>query len=198
MIKFEFLQKSSVFYRLILIAIFIGCSPASNYKLLSTFFDGVPNPKDDTKSADSIAVHSISIKKLEPSVAQTKTGIFLHPVYQKKQCDRCHDINHAYRLLERQPDLCYRCHENYNKRYEFIHGPVAAGYCISCHHPHKSEYRKLLLLKTDRICTHCHESGDVILNPAHKSINDINCIDCHNSHGGKNFNMLKEITTNNN
>ncbi|HCW93030.1 MAG TPA: cytochrome C, partial [Flexistipes sinusarabici] len=38
-------------------------------------------------------------------------------------------------------DTCLSCHKDLNNLLEsmdYVHGPVAAGYCTICHSPHKS------------------------------------------------------------
>jgi hypothetical protein len=41
-------------------------------------------------------------------------------------------------------ELCYSCHDRVREQVgssSFIHGPVAAGFCIVCHDPHGANER---------------------------------------------------------
>lgn len=164
----------------------IGCTSQTTSKVLSTLFDGVP----DTSSAQVIQGDTLAS---DPSVASgvpqrsltLKPARVFHPPYQEKLCDACHDMGNGNRLLEQQPALCYQCHEDFNDAFAFLHGPVASGFCTSCHSPHTSKNKKLVVRKEQKLCLYCHESADVSRNEIHEAIGDVNCIDCHNPHGGE-------------
>lgn len=168
----------------------ISCNPNKNYQTLSFFFDGVPNPtlNSDLNDTTKTETESFKIRNLK---MDKETEKYIHKGYKKNECGCCHDVDHAYRLIERQPKLCYKCHENFKNQYKYLHGPVAAGYCTACHHPHQSSNEKILVIEIEKLCIHCHEPGDVSQNPTHKNLGNVNCISCHNSHGGETFNMLK-------
>jgi len=167
-----------------------SCSSSSNYKTLSFFFDDVPNPSSQQQVKDSTKTDTESFK-LRNIKSKKEIEKYIHKGYKKNECGNCHDVDHAYRLIERQPKLCYKCHANYKDKYKYLHGPVAAGYCTACHHPHQSSNEHILKIKIEQLCSHCHEPGDVSQNPSHKEVGNVNCVSCHNSHGGETFNMLK-------
>jgi predicted CXXCH cytochrome family protein len=175
-----------VFFLLIV----FSCNPGNNYQTLSFFFDGVPIPKSDIENSDTTIVkpESFKVRNLKMDNQSEK---YIHQGYKKNECGSCHDVNHAYRLIERQPKLCYMCHENFNDQYKYLHGPVAAGYCTSCHHPHQSNNEYILIIEIEQLCVHCHEPGDVSKNPSHQNLSSVNCVSCHNSHGGETNHMLK-------
>ena len=160
------------------------CTPTSRYKVLSILFDGVPVSGKKTEAlTDSVAPDStLSEKSPPPRVVKPLKNSF-HPYYQQKSCDRCHDVYQGYCLKERQPTLCYQCHADFRDEYNVLHGPVAAGYCNSCHHPHSSKNKKLLNHKIEQLCLYCHEWDDVSKNNEHEEINKSSCMDCHNPHG---------------
>ena len=168
----------------------LGCNPNKNYQTLSFFFDGVPNPAQNQNSTDTTKMETESFKVRNLKMDK-ETEKFIHKGYKKNECDCCHDVDHAYRLIERQPKLCYRCHTDFKEEYKYLHGPVAAGYCTACHHPHQSSHENILIVEIEKLCIHCHETGDVSRNPSHKDMGKVNCISCHSSHGGETFNMLK-------
>lgn len=180
-----------------LMIIIIACKPATHHQTLSLFFDGVPTQEYETKStADS----SANQKKLLKTPLETKETVqigqarSMHGDYRQKFCEKCHNINHSYRLIQRQPDLCYTCHPRFEEKHTHIHGPVAAGFCTACHLPHKSEYAALLKMPVREVCQHCHEPGDLNKNEAHKKASDIACLQCHDPHGGNTLNLLKVKT----
>jgi len=170
---------------LLLVAAFIfSCSIRSNYKTFSIFFDGVPNPHivDSIAQADSIKKSEIATPKPARVV---KSDFILHPPYAERDCEGCHNKNSMGSLRESMPALCYQCHESFNEKYEFVHGPVDAGYCTECHSAHMSKNDKLLIRTGQEICLYCHDSEDILQGEVHSDIEDTNCTDCHNPHGGE-------------
>ena len=160
-----------------------ACSPMARYKVLSIFFDGVPNPSQ-VSLVDTTAV--ADRRALEERLRRLRMGpqYVFHPPYQDRDCSSCHDIQAGNRLLSPQPDLCYGCHDDFRDSYEFLHGPVAGGYCTACHNPHMAKNPKLLFAKGQDLCLFCHEKRDVFANPVHLDIGETDCTECHNPHGG--------------
>ncbi len=174
-----------------IIFLILSCSPTTRYKWASFFFDGVPNPdKKLAAKSDTISVAHDS-SKISRRLKREQPQIILHPPYQEKSCDACHDIERSHRLLDRQPDLCYQCHEDFSDTYTALHGPVAAGYCTQCHNPHMSRTERLLKRKGQNLCTYCHTKAIVLKNDVHDGIEDTDCQECHNPHGGDDVYMLK-------
>ena len=165
------------------IAFIIACSPKSNYKTLSVFFDGVPDPDaiDSTAIADSIKQGEASNT---PIIVPVTPQFVFHPPYVEKECANCHDQSQMGKLLEPMPGLCYQCHEDFADQYEVLHGPVGAGFCTECHNPHMNKNEYLLLRTGQQLCLGCHNTEDVLKNEVHSDIEDANCTECHNPHGG--------------
>jgi predicted CXXCH cytochrome family protein len=133
-----------------------GCnSPEQTRRILSIFFDGVPQQEDTTLIA------SVTDDTLQVS-----------------------DSIQPGQFVEAQPALCYMCHEDFADKYEFLHGPVAAGYCTVCHHPHFEKNEYLLKHTGQDLCLYCHDSNRILKGETHESIGDMNCTECHNPHGG--------------
>jgi predicted CXXCH cytochrome family protein len=173
---------------ILLIAFFIGCSPKSNYKLLSTLFDGVADPN----KVDSIAKVKKSSDSLKTIKVASKTSSkIVHPPYQDNGCANCHDKVSKSALNLPQPALCYSCHEDFSKKFTWVHGPAAAGGCTKCHNPHSSDYKKLLRKEGQDLCFSCHDSKDVLKNEIHKEIGETKCTECHNPHGGNDKLILR-------
>ena len=191
------MKKQYIKYCIVLIPLLLlaeGCNPERHYKTLSLFFDGVPKLETMSKTnQDSILSKADSLNVLRgemlPEVA--KRTVSVHPVYQPNKCDQCHDVNHSYRLNQRQPELCYHCHQDFRQKYAKLHGPVAAGYCTACHTPHQSEFKHLLKHPPRENCQYCHHAGDVAKNSAHEDISEVECMECHNPHGGEDKYFLK-------
>ena len=52
--------------------------------------------------------------------------------------------------------ICFECHDKF-KASKFMHTSVAEGECVSCHNPHGSDFKFLLLSKGEEICVTCHD-----------------------------------------
>jgi predicted CXXCH cytochrome family protein len=171
--------------------LFSSCSSQSNYKFLSTIFDGVPDP-------DSIKQDSIdSLKKINPksdlnnSEIQISSGS-IHPPFKERSCNKCHKGGGPGQL-NTMPELCYNCHKNFSSQGPFLHGPVAGGNCTECHVPHNSKFEKLLINDGQDLCFKCHVKEDILSNEKHSKIDSTKCWKCHNPHSEKNKFMLKRI-----
>jgi len=170
--------------------ILVNCSR----KHLAIFFDGVPPENDNMEiSADSIALQKadLVIDKKAKAIQNQPKILSFHPDYQDKKCHKCHIQQKGFRLKKKGADLCKMCHIDYTTATPAVHGPVAAGFCMACHLPHKSQNENLLILPKDKICGYCHNTKDVIKNTAHKKMLEKTCLDCHYAHGGQTVLMLK-------
>ena len=177
------------FYALLLcLGIFIGaCSAERKFKVLSFFFDGVPEPssQNEAVTADSVRINlGATGRGRRRPVQRVQRALFLHPPFQEKACDTCHSAGYGNRLIEEPPDLCYSCHEDNRDKWAFLHGPVAAGLCTTCHNPHSSAYPKLLFAQGQDVCFKCHQKTVVFANEVHDGIGNEACTSCHNPHGG--------------
>jgi predicted CXXCH cytochrome family protein len=173
----------------ILFTFLIGC----NHKVVSFFFDGVPNPSDTIHLATHDTVNlPDSINSSEKAMIVSRQVIYFHAPYKNKKCKICHDDpSSPVKLLQGQPELCYNCHDDFNTQYRFLHGPVGGGQCSSCHSPHQSENPKLLLRIGQALCLYCHDSRNILDNEKHKEIGSADCQECHNPHGSNQKYLLK-------
>jgi predicted CXXCH cytochrome family protein len=154
--------------------------------LLTFFFDGVPAEDTITDpDAGFPEADPDSIAGEEVLVAQNILQQYNHYPYQERECAFCHDQSSLGRMVEPEPAVCYQCHEDFNDTYAYLHGPVAGGYCTSCHNPHVSENEHLLLRTGQALCLHCHDPGSVFKNEMHEDLGDWACTECHNAHGGE-------------
>jgi predicted CXXCH cytochrome family protein len=171
-----------------------ACNPSTRQETLSFFFDGVPGiQQKNEQKADTLQNRNPEPQGKERLAEDENNRIQVstHPDYKNKTCEKCHNIEHSYRLNDRQPELCYQCDKPFNSQFEKLHGPVAAGFCGACHEPHKSEHKALLKMSIRQVCQYCHEPGDVNKNLAHSNNSTVECLTCHNSHGGTSVNLLR-------
>jgi predicted CXXCH cytochrome family protein len=179
-------RNISVSLMVIVFSFLLGCS----HKVLTVFFDGVPDKNDSINLADKQTgkkADSTLIRELAANEVASKNKE--HPPYARKKCELCHDPNRNGKLLEPQPGLCYQCHDAFEAKFE--HGPVVSGNCTSCHSPHKSDNPKLLLRTGQALCLKCHDSGRLMTAPEHEKVADSSCTICHNPHGGNKRYFLK-------
>lgn len=167
-----------------------SCVTPGNYKYLSFFLDGVPDPTVKENAEGNFADSSIQIVNIENE--NIKPTVFKHVPFAENECNSCHDENIIGAYVEPQPALCYQCHDDMSNTYKTLHGPVQGGYCTSCHNAHKSNYPGLLVKNGQELCFTCHESSILNQGALHSDIGDKNCIDCHNPHGGVNKNYMVE------
>lgn len=179
------------FLILSLIIFFVACSPRSGINILKFFFDGVPaKQKKDSiiiSSTTGLIVFELINDSIKTNalVAQVASqGLFYHTPYKEKACGKCHNADTPGKTSYAQDGICNTCHTDFQTKYTRIHGPVAGGFCTSCHAPHFSENKNLLVRKGQDLCIYCHEIDQVMKNDTHADIGKDNCTECHNPHGG--------------
>ena len=157
--------------------------------MLTFFFDGVPEPGASVALADvKQRVHTVKeAETAEESerAARTSTSpyVSVHPPYQERACEDCHDRTSVTFLVMDAKQLCFLCHDSSEFEGPYVHGPVAVGDCVVCHHPHQSRQEHLLLGPVRDLCLSCHRAEDVYANENHVDVE--NCLDCHNPHAGE-------------
>jgi predicted CXXCH cytochrome family protein len=157
----------------------LGCgTPQQRYRVLSIFFDGVPNPDAPVKQSVRTA-----------SAGERRTTV--HKPYADNQCNACH-LNTAdiFARAQVRADVCLDCHSTIPQQHKVMHGPVVVNECQMCHAPHSSASPHLLRRPAPAVCTQCHELNE--LKNLHKTPVDLNasCITCHSGHGGSDSRLL--------
>ena len=115
-----------MFCALVGAAIWSGCSVTpQNYKVLSFFFDGVPDP--------SVPPGAIGVRRGPDG---KPTFVVVHKPYAEERCDECHRTK--YRPSKNDSSICLKCHAPVQTQYQRMHGPVVATACLWCHSPHES------------------------------------------------------------
>ncbi|MBI5739745.1 MAG: hypothetical protein HZA16_03400 [Nitrospirae bacterium] len=177
----EAMKKSTIFLTIILTAALLyGCEATTRYRVLSFFFDGVPDPEEERVA---------KVQKGDAGEAGVKKRTsYQHGPYAAKMCNGCH-IQGTNRFVASIEELCVRCHE-FRMDKQWIHGPLASGGCRVCHDPHSSRQRYLLVSKSEEFCLHCHDEKAIARNEAHKDV-DTDCTSCHNAHMSDRRYLLK-------
>ena len=168
---------------LVIIALSSACSEKVRSRVLNYVFDGVP----DKNKIDSTAIVLVAVadtSKIAKIAVIAAVPIYSHDPYKEKDCSKCHDASAPGKMPFAQDQLCYSCHTDFKTEYKVVHGPVAGGFCTSCHAPHFSENKKLLTRINQDLCLNCHSKDLVIQNEVHADIGSSNCTECHNPHGG--------------
>jgi predicted CXXCH cytochrome family protein len=117
-------------------------------------------------------------------------SLFLHDPFAADECFHCHKEAASPRPLASQQassapsrrgkvatgggflrmevtELCFECHDEFSPERTardgvWLHGPVASGWCVTCHDPHKSRNPGLLRhAPAARLCLQCHERSEL-------------------------------------
>ncbi|MFO0829372.1 MAG: cytochrome c3 family protein [Phycisphaerales bacterium] len=157
-----------------------GCTvTVDNYKTLSVFFDGVPNPEGAGMVVDP-----------STGAIRQRVTVSVHKPFAEQQCGECH--RGRMRPTRSDGSLCLKCHDKLVAEHEYMHGPVAAAACLWCHDPHESVEPHLLRDVDFKICTQCHttELLDATKVPEHGDASS-SCLKCHVGHGSSQPFMLR-------
>jgi len=179
---------------LVILYLFLACSPKLSYNVRSFIFDGVPEPThvEVTVVKDTLPEKVTGNHKTQYLTKVVEVNKFnLHPPYQQHKCVKCHDKNSMGKTRQPMPQLCNQCHDDFNKKYAVVHGPVISGSCTKCHEPHKSKFKKLLVKENQKLCFSCHNAPRLLKKTIHKKIGTTSCTSCHNPHGGSTNLMLE-------
>jgi predicted CXXCH cytochrome family protein len=168
----------------ILSVLAVGCSVRTNYKTLSFFFDGVPDPNAPVKATPALL--STSSQTIDP-MAPSK--LYRHKPFADGKCTECHTADKK-QLVTVKAELCVRCHQTAVNQYAVMHVPVATGQCLWCHEPHESDSAKLLKTTATRLCLQCHDQALLPSDKPHQS-DEANCLECHVGHGSPKPSLLR-------
>ena len=133
-----------------------------------------------------------------------------------QSCENCHQVDiqdhtvngaKGLHLTQKVPDLCYTCHDGIQKEIADspnVHEAIKSeNSCTTCHSPHSSYDKKLLVSEQKKLCLSCHNkdvsangektvnikklisTGKVIHPPVEKG-----CVVCHQPHASANNYLL--------
>jgi len=150
-------------------ALALGCGATTRHRVLSFFFDGVPQPQAPAAAA----------APTQPAAAaqQSRIGRVEHEPFAAKECDSCHDKGSSNGLVVSREKLCFQCHD-FDLKAKYVHGPLVAGGCLLCHDPHSSPYKHLLRSDSDGFCLSCHDQRDLTKVDGHQA-GRVDCTSCH-------------------
>jgi predicted CXXCH cytochrome family protein len=162
------------------VLMWLGCGTAQErYRVLSVFFDGVPNPNATTQESGLVALSNPGAGSARPVL------LSIHKPYVDKQCQACHETAQGVVSASvLNNDSCVQCHEQVLTQYPKMHEAVTNKACLWCHEPHGSRFTKLLRTDAAALCTQCHDRGLLSTNtPEHQSAEG-SCLACHTGHKG--------------
>jgi len=177
----------------VVFALVLSCAEPTKYRVLTFFFDGVPEPGKARLAAETAAEGGGPVPGLGPAItrAEPPARYFTHPPYRDNRCGSCHDSESGQPIKAIRDGLCLACHAPIAAEPKFLHGPVAVNDCGVCHHHHESRYAKLLLTDPTATCLVCHDRSDLTKGEHHADLERRTCVDCHNPHGGNDRFFLK-------
>jgi predicted CXXCH cytochrome family protein len=171
---------------LLLVGLFVtACGTHQRYKVLTFFFEGVPEPGSELVVAEAVSEASTTSKPKRKGFTPVVTKMFMHEPFELKECKNCHKTKHSQALLKEEPQLCYDCHGKMLKRMTFVHKPAEEGNCKACHVAHQSPHWFLLPKPELNLCNDCHDPVNT-QEFVHTPVAEGQCSKCHNPHGGKN------------
>ena len=97
-------------------------------------------------------------------------------------------------LVARPLQLCFTCHTNFLSAQTVKHTPVESGDCQSCHAPHQSPNKKLLLKTGKELCFDCHDDFLQKARVKHQPVENGECLSCHNAHASNNKKLVLKNT----
>jgi predicted CXXCH cytochrome family protein len=106
---------------------------------------------------------------------------------KKDLCEFCHQVpagGGLTRPVEAPEPLCFKCHKKDQFKGSFVHGPFAAGACITCHDPHGGNVPGMLRIAGKQMCLKCHKDLSSRFANAkflHKAA-ATECTNCHSPH----------------
>ena len=157
-----------------------GCSAERDYKTLSFFFDGVPDPH--AKAATRVSTDEIA--EMSPEARKRLPVRSIHKPYADEQCTACHAQTAQVFAVAQDSNMCMTCHKPVLDEYPVMHGPIVGKACLWCHEPHESASPNLLKTTGAALCAQCHERELLSRKtPGHLSESG-SCLDCHTGHGG--------------
>ncbi len=181
------------------VALLTACTAARKQHVLTFLFDGVPPQTPSAAAPTGLAAatgaeFSPQLPDLYLAARAAPPGM-RHKPFAERECLSCHESQFSQKLRGAVAEICQLCHKSVFETRPFVHAPVAAGDCLSCHHPHESLAPALLRFSVWQVCADCHDEDLVLGSPAHAKIGHDACHVCHDPHGGQNRFFLKKVPT---
>ena len=161
-----------------------GCKSASDRKWLGFFFDGVPSgnaPAAPAPTPNQPVPEAVSVRAVLPKEPE----LCSHSPFIQRRCAECHVSKSGMGLVAQPLQLCFNCHTNFLSGQKVKHTPVESGDCLSCHSPHQSPIKKLLLKPAGDLCMDCHDNPVAKSKFKHQPVENGDCLSCHNPHASE-------------
>ena len=169
-----------------------GCASDTRHQWLTFFFDGVPAPGSQTNAVAAAAAAETTPAVEAKPVAPPPDTSSTHPPFRDQQCAQCHQSSTGMGLRLQPPQLCWSCHKDFLAEQKVKHQPVESGDCASCHDPHRSGNKNLLLKKGNEVCLTCHDDPLAAGKIKHQAVESGSCLDCHAPHASNFKGLLKK------
>lgn len=165
-----------------------ACSVERHHRILSFFFDGVPDPNAPTSAPVPEPLGAPVVASIAPEPEQHAS---LHPPVRDRLCHQCHMLPERTagagwqaglpELVAPREELCRRCHAPPEGPH--VHGPAGAQRCDLCHESHQSPFPHLLRVeRQETLCRSCHQGELFLTSAAHEAYAPRDCIECHDPH----------------
>jgi predicted CXXCH cytochrome family protein len=171
------------------LALLPACAEDTRYRVLTFFFDGVPEPGATVRQKE---VGDGLPAAATPAERRPARLVYAHQPYRENECRDCHNPNGSWLIRTPAEGLCQQCHPDVPGSQPYVHGPAAANACCACHHPHESPFRWLLIRDPKDICLQCHMRSDLTMGPHHTETAEQPCLACHDPHGGADPYLLRQ------
>jgi predicted CXXCH cytochrome family protein len=172
-----------------------GCDSTAKRQWLTVFFDGVPGPVTGTNvvaATTNLTGENVPVAPEKPAPAPPPSTFSSHPPFLQQNCTACHASASGMGLKAPPPELCWNCHKDFLAGQKVKHQPVESGDCTSCHEPHQSENKHLLVKKGTELCLSCHDDPLAAGKVKHQAVEDGECLDCHAPHATNFKGLLKK------
>jgi len=174
-----------------------GCASGNKRKWLSIFFDGVPAEGAATnRTARAPEAATNQIASITPRSAYAKPAEWVEPVmfrhvpFKDEKCNDCHESKFSQRMKGSLKEVCSACHPKILPPAPTKHAPVESGECLSCHHPHQSTNKFLLVRTGKAMCFECHDDFLEKAKVKHAPVESGECLSCHAPHHSTNKFLL--------
>lgn len=162
--------------------LFFACTPATRFKTLTFFFDGVPGSKPAPPPRQPKTAITIPGQTPRPPRPTPLPIISTHKPVVERQCEQCHVQGGGISPIAMDIKLCDKCHKQEREQKGWSHGPINLGTCIPCHRAHESPYPHLLDKPVPDVCVICHDDVMTNIKIYHKVSNLKRCTECHDPH----------------
>jgi DmsE family decaheme c-type cytochrome len=168
------------------------------------------NSLHKSANVNCVTCHSVMEKKSSTELLSKKTELELcstchtdvtskamrmssHPIKEgKMECSSCHNVHGApgtgSLTKATSNETCYTCHQEKRGPFIWEHAPVRED-CKTCHDPHGSNNKSMLVTQNASLCVSCHQYGGHINQYRYNRVSTPygnGCVNCHTTIHGSN------------